>query len=156
MNTTSSQPWAYTAPQSWKYAGFWVRVAALFIDYLFALLITVIYVVALAILDLDTDKNPERTALIGLISMALIFTYFVFFTGGKWQGTPGKRICNLRVIGKDGNNVGFIRSFVRVVGYGISFLLFCIGFLLAGVTREKTALHDLIASTRVVYGKVSV
>jgi len=28
-----------------------------------------------------------------------------------------------------------------------------IGYLMIGLTREKTGLHDLIAGTRVVYGR---
>ncbi len=139
---------------SWTYAGFWVRTAALLLDYIFITLLTLVFAVILNIAGVSREQ--ENHAVIGFIAIALFVGYFVYFTGGKPQGTPGKRICNLRVICKDGTDVGFVRAFLRFVAYIISCAPFYLGFALAGFTREKTALHDLICGTRVVQGKTSV
>ena len=47
-------------------------------------------------------------------------------------------------------SIGGTRS-VRVLALPLSFLLFGLGFLLILLRRDRRALHDLIASTAVVY-----
>jgi hypothetical protein len=52
---------------------------------------------------------------------------------------------------KDGGPVSFGRSLGRWAGYSLSSLPFGLGFVAAGVNRERKALHDYVAGTRVVY-----
>jgi uncharacterized RDD family membrane protein YckC len=40
---------------------------------------------------------------------------------------------------------------IRVLVLPLSFLLFCFGFILIVLRRDRRALHDLIADTAVVY-----
>lgn len=87
--------------------------------------------------------------------------YFVSFTSVVGQ-TIGKMATGLRVVrvneaGEDGNqpNVGF--STLRTAAYGASILPLGLGFLPALVGKDRRALHDRLAETRVVFsGKLMV
>jgi uncharacterized RDD family membrane protein YckC len=49
-----------------------------------------------------------------------------------------------------GERISVAQAFGRYVGYAISSLPLCAGYLLAGVHPRKQALHDLIAGTVVI------
>lgn len=62
--------------------------------------------------------------------------------------TIGKWATGLRIERINGGDPGIGRAFLRhFVGYPLSFLTLGIGFLLAAVTSQGRALHDLIAGT---------
>ena len=106
------------------------------------------------------EEDPAKTAteaIINLIAstlgLAIGLFYHPLFTAGKWQATPGKRLMGCAVVTRDGQRLTYAHAFGRHLACILSWLPFpplCIGFYLAGWTREKTALHDMIASTRVV------
>ncbi len=60
------------------------------------------------------------------------------------------RVERLLYVG--GDRVWIGSSFVRFVGYIISWIPLGLGFLMAAFQKQKLALHDLIAGTEVVYG----
>jgi hypothetical protein len=62
----------------------------------------------------------------------------------------GKRLLGLKVTSLDGGALGPARSLVRALGLVLSTPLFNLGFLWAFLNRDSRALHDLIASSRVV------
>lgn len=86
------------------------------------------------------------------ISFALTVLYFVLI---QWilQATLGKLIVGIRLRTRNGENAGFIRVLWRYLMTFISAAIIMIGYLMVAFTREKTALHDLLAGTRVVYRK---
>jgi uncharacterized RDD family membrane protein YckC len=86
-----------------------------------------------------------------LVALGIILSavYFVGFTGGCGQ-TPAKMLLGLRVIRRDGRSAGYGRAFVRWVGYGLGVLTLGLGFLIALLNRDRRALHDWLAGTRVV------
>lgn len=122
-----------------KYAGFWVRVAAVLLD-------TFIIGVPLTILIMFIGM-PQW-----LYFLAMLL-YFVIMNASKWQATMGKRIVGIYIMKTDGTRLSYLRSLGRYLSYIISGLPLYIGFMMAGWTKEKRALHDMIASTYVVYGK---
>lgn len=85
--------------------------------------------------------------LLGLISFWL---YFALSESGPHQATLGKRLLSIKVIGKDGGRIGFGRASARTFSKILSYITLYIGFIMAGNTRRKRALHDLIAETYVV------
>jgi uncharacterized RDD family membrane protein YckC len=85
-------------------------------------------------------------ATLGLVLSAV---YFVGFIGTCGQ-TPGKMLFAVRVVRRDGQRVGYARAFVRWVGYGLGILTLGLGFLGALLNRDRRALHDCLAGTRVV------
>jgi uncharacterized RDD family membrane protein YckC len=76
--------------------------------------------------------------------------YHILFTGSAWQATPGKRVLGIKVVDSEGARITLARSTGRWFAAALSYLTFYIGFLMAAFTDRKLALHDMVASTRVV------
>jgi len=144
------------------HAGFWRRCAALGIDGLVIGLLAV----ALQLLLASTTfgalslSNVDPAALVALlpmlmVAMALVFVgqwlYFALFESSRWQATPGKRALGLKVVGETGHRIGFGQATGRYFGKILSGVIFNIGYLMAGLTERKQALHDFMAGTFVVF-----
>ncbi|MCH8054447.1 MAG: RDD family protein [Planctomycetes bacterium] len=79
----------------------------------------------------------------GLMYGVLLLTY--------WNGqTVGKYVCGIRVVDLYGQQLTFGRALGREVSKILSAIL-CIGYIMAAFTERKQGLHDMIASTYVVY-----
>jgi uncharacterized RDD family membrane protein YckC len=65
--------------------------------------------------------------------------------------TLGMTLLGLRVVGRDGSPLTGGRAVVRVLVFPLSFAIFCFGFVLILLKKDRRALHDLIAGTAVVY-----
>lgn len=81
--------------------------------------------------------------------------YFIAFEASPLRGTPGKRICGLQVLARNGDRAGIVRVFARTVAKLLSGVVLGIGFLLCIFTARRQALHDLITRSVVVAGKVT-
>lgn len=153
--------------ESFRPAGFWIRLAAYLLDWLILgcllALITLPWAKPLAELQSAAFAQVKSTtpdlALVGkfwLVSAAfnipLSFLYFVSFNAIR-GATPGKRILGLRVQRADGNPLGFLRAFARHAAEWLSFLTLGVGHLLIVTTPQKRALHDLLAKTQVVFAR---
>jgi uncharacterized RDD family membrane protein YckC len=139
-------------------AGFWIRFAAMFVDGL--VLMAIIFLILKILVPEGilsgegalADKAETLTRALG--SVGVLFNlipllYLVGFVG--WRGqTPGKMLLGLKIIRVDGEEVGYVRAFVRWIGLAISSLTFTIGYIIAAFTKHKRALHDYIAGTRVI------
>jgi len=68
----------------------------------------------------------------------------------KTQGTLGKMALGLKVPDLEGEPISFARATGRYFGKIISGLILYIGYILAGLTEKKQALHDIMASCLVV------
>ena len=66
------------------------------------------------------------------------------------QATPGKLAFGIEVTDLAGARIGLGRAIARYFAVLLSYLTLCIGFALAGWTRRRQALHDLICGTLVV------
>jgi uncharacterized RDD family membrane protein YckC len=56
----------------------------------------------------------------------------------------------VKVFRTDGSKLSVMRIVGRMFAKGISGLILCIGYIMAGVDEEKRALHDRMCDTRVV------
>ncbi|MBS0380899.1 MAG: RDD family protein [Proteobacteria bacterium] len=158
VETSQVLPPGRIAPR--LYAGFWRRVLAWFID---ALAISAMHVVltvffgtwlllpwalaggvhdALMAKAVDTSLQP--------FGIVVAWLYYAVCESARWQATPGKLALGLRVTDEHGERIGFARATGRYFGKFVSALTLCIGFLLAGWTVRKQALHDLMAGCCVV------
>ncbi|MDA8244132.1 MAG: RDD family protein [Elusimicrobia bacterium] len=81
--------------------------------------------------------------------MGLYIIYEAVFSSGG-RATLGKYFLNIRVRAADGSDLSFYKALVRACAYFLSSALFNIGYLMALFTREKRALHDYVAGSRVV------
>ena len=127
------------AQAQFHYVGFWMRFVAVIIDTLIVFVVHLIKYMILPGLLLET-----------LISLALGFLYFAYFESSPSQGTPGKILLGLKVIDLQGNRLSFQKATIRYLGKIVSFLILGIGFIMAGFTQKKQALHDFISGTFVV------
>ncbi|HSJ72520.1 MAG TPA: RDD family protein [Acidimicrobiia bacterium] len=103
-------------------------------------------VIAQVGLDLRISLGAIYVFLIPLI-IGLYFVMFWSLTGR----TIGKWLLGLRVIGHDGHPPTIGRSILRVGGYGLSAIVFWIGYVWVLFDDDRQAWHDHIARTWVIY-----
>lgn len=141
------------------YAGFWLRAVAYVLDSLL-LGFVVGFVILMPLMErgaipkdnpwlLFTGVTQQIIAVQLLVTMAS-WLYFASFESSAWQATPGKRLLGLVVTDLEERRVSFARASGRYFGKLLSGTLFLIGFLIAGFTPRKQALHDLLASCLVL------
>jgi uncharacterized RDD family membrane protein YckC len=76
--------------------------------------------------------------------------YYAALESSSWQATLGKKILGLRVTDLAGNRISFARASGRFFGMILSSMILGIGFLMAGFTARKQALHDILAGCLVL------
>ncbi len=163
-----------------KYAGFWIRFVAYIIDKIIISIIQSVLIipitVAFGLLSPfwnHADNFPQYTS-VGFVStndfgdfstmgfwmllLMLIFflqavgwLYYSLLESSSKQATLGKAALGLKVVGKNYNRITFLRATARYFSKIISSLMLMFGFIIAGFTPKKQALHDFIAETFVIY-----
>ena len=93
---------------------------------------------------------PQLTPIAFAITIAASLLYYTTFEASVWQATPGKRALRLYVADLNGQRVTFARAALRNLAKMISSLTFLVGYLIAGFTEKKQALHDILASCLVL------
>jgi uncharacterized RDD family membrane protein YckC len=167
MNVPAAVP-AYAASPRVEYAGFWLRVLAYVIDNavigvgIIVVLIPLIFLTGLGAflsrIHPAEDMNDFGFFLIiGLIFLAatvsLIVTwlYHALMESSGWQATVGKRVLGLVVTDMAGQRVSFGRSTGRHFGKIVTNMVpALIGYIMAGFTERKQALHDMMAGCLVL------
>ena len=145
------RPWLEGKP-----AGFWMRYAALGIDWqVLALPLAVFGIIAAILIPLTMAMgNPMAGAAVvltlGLFLLAFMVVYSVWMHG-KWGQTLGKMALGMKVVRMDGSPLGYGGAFLRWIGSVLSGLILMIGYIMASLRGDKRALHDLIARSRVTY-----
>ncbi len=164
-----------------KPGGFWIRGMALLIDSIlihFAItpFLPLLMLPFQSILDEFMDMGQEKLAkelveqfmqgnttpllmwsLFNLLILTaeitfntIVFGYFHYVSGQ----TPGKRLLGVRVV--DNASLDYLTIGQSIWRYAASTVSLCIcgiGYLMAAFNPEKRALHDYMASTRVVYSE---
>jgi uncharacterized RDD family membrane protein YckC len=130
-------------------AGFWIRAVALGIDLVvFALVQLSFEAMARAILGpavAGVDSTHGAAPLFTLLFTA-VYTIVLHTVAGQ---TIGKSLVGVRVVAVDGSLLTAGPSLLRYVAYFISAIPLGFGYLVAGLRRDKRAVHDLIAGSRV-------
>lgn len=132
------------------HAGFWMRVAAYLLDYL--VLLAVMFTVGLLVAAMKSVGESSEVSVAGwqVLNLGITWLYFAAFESSSWQATPGKRALGMRVVDLHGAPIGFGRATGRFLGKIPSGLILCIGYMMAGWTTRKQALHDMMAGCCVV------
>jgi uncharacterized RDD family membrane protein YckC len=148
-----------------RYAGFWIRfVAALIDSVILGIVGSVIGVffgggIGAALSSNRDPSNVNIAALVGalstylLITFAMHFVYHAYLESSEKQATLGKMILGLKVTDVNGQRISFGKASARFFSKIISAMICYIGFIMAGFTEKKQALHDMLAGTLVVYNK---
>ena len=137
-------------PVQLTYANFWIRFIAFLID---SLLTSVL--LALALLVLGLPLVPNRTDIelqlkLNLLSVAISWLYYAGLESSFYQATPGKQAMGVFVTDTEGYRISFSRASGRYFSKLVSGLILLLGYIMAGFTPRRQALHDLIASTLVL------
>lgn len=145
------------------YAGFLRRWAALFLDtFIIGLVAQILAAVAGAVFAFSLFGGIEESSGMpnpGLIAFYLVFYLIYFGMAGLYyalmesssnQATVGKLALGIKVTDREGRRLSFARALGRWFSAALSHLTLWIGFLMAGFTDRKRALHDLVAGTLVV------
>jgi uncharacterized RDD family membrane protein YckC len=89
--------------------------------------------------------------LANLLGSLLGIGYFVWMPAAYNGQTVGKMAAGIAIVRTDGSPLSYLLCLGRWAGYLASGLTVGIGFIMAGFTSQKRALHDYIAGTRVIY-----
>lgn len=152
------------------YAGFWLRFVAFLIDNIIlgaatlALIIPFFFLIGgAAWLETLPRHRFERFepgqlapflmlvfTLVG-VSLLVKWLYYAYLESGEKQGTWGKQALGVYVTDLAGNRVTFGRASGRFFSKFITGLIpLWIGYIMAGFTQRRQALHDMIASCLVL------
>ncbi|HVM74696.1 MAG TPA: RDD family protein [Candidatus Saccharimonadales bacterium] len=151
------------------YAGFWLRFVAHLIDGvivgfgMLVLLVPIFFLMggAAMIESLPRHGGEPNPAIVGgflflifsLAGVAVIgqWLYFAYLESGEKQATWGKQVIGIYVTDLAGNRISFGRASGRFFAKIVSGLIpLAIGYIMAGFTERKQALHDMIASCLVL------
>lgn len=136
------------------YAGFWIRFLASIIDSLITNIgVFIIGFILGFMLAVMNPELPEATytvvgMLVGIVGFVL---YHAYFESSHHQATPGKIALGLKVYSDSGNRLSFGQAAGRTASKYLSLFLLMIGYMMAGWTQKKQALHDFIAGSVVVH-----
>ena len=155
-----------------RYAGFWIRFLAVWIDTAVLVIPAALLVYLLSggeWLDLSTlsesighAQNNDLQASLQAMPRAsmkwesvfeLLIAGVTIFFWKRWAGaTPGKKLLGIHVVdAKSYENINNKQAIIRYIGYIISTVPLGAGFLMVGFRKDKRALHDLLAGTVVIY-----
>lgn len=146
-------------PDKIEYAGFWLRFLAGSVDValeaLGALLITLAIDFVLRhfgrVFGIDrwNAKVFAGFAYIPILAVGS-WLYCAFMESSSWRATVGKRLLGLQVMDIEGRRLSFGQATVRHFMKFLSLFCLMIGFLMAGWTKRRQALHDIPADCLVI------
>lgn len=136
-----------TTERNFEYAGFWIRVAAYFID---GILLTIVQV-AIGFIFFGGYSFTEPNYVLTGISTLLGIAYFSGMESSSRQATIGKMAVGVKVGNLRGEPISFGNAVGRYFAKILSTIILCIGFMMAGWDSKKQALHDRLADTYVYY-----
>ena len=121
-----------------RYAGFWIRVVAAFID-------GIVQSLGYVFMVIDPSLASLAVLVIGVGNLVVL-------QGLKGQSI-GKMVVGLQVIKTSGEDISVVTAIIRYIGQIISGIILFIGYLMVAFTARKQGLHDMIAGTYVIYKK---
>ena len=152
----------YHTPQQHgvAFAGFWIRVVAAIIDgivtgvggFCIGGVFGGFLGLGMGASGASTDDIETVAGLIGnLLGILIAWLYEAIMLSAAPQATLGKMAVGIVVTDEQGNRLSFARATGRHFAKYLSVLTLLIGYMMAGWTERKQALHDFIASTFVIY-----
>jgi uncharacterized RDD family membrane protein YckC len=148
-------------PQPVEYAGFLPRFAAVLIDLLVLLIIITPLVFFFSKGAYLPGFDPEGDVAAQLANIPFDWSYLlindllpmvlVIFFWIRFRGTPGKQLMSCEVVDATTfNNLTLGQAIIRYLGYYLSSLPLCLGFLWVIWDKKKRGFHDLLAHTVVI------
>jgi len=157
LDQTAMQPSQVVAAASdmpqVKYAGFWIRWVAVFIDGIVVTVVAIPIMIAFYFLSGGTFSGKDADMPVGFNFLGYIisWSYYIFMTD-KYQATFGKKAMGIIVVAEDLSKLPLGKIILReTIGKIVSGIILGIGYLMAAFTNRKRALHDIISGTVVIY-----
>ncbi len=140
-----------------RYAGFWRRYGAQSIDSLITFTVPLTIYILIGRAATFGTTHDERAHIARLIApffygawFIISWLYSAIMESSRIQATLGKKAIGLQVTDLEGNRISFARATGRHFAKALSFLTAGIGYMMAGFTEDKQAMHDRIAGTHVL------
>jgi len=137
------------------YVGFWKRSFASIVD---TILLTLVLLPALLAIYGWSYFDPEATpsgSFAGPADFTLSWIVPIFIYIGFWiwkQATPGKMAVHSVIVdAATGGKPTTKQWIIRYIGYFVSAIPFCLGFLWVAFDKRKQGWHDKMAGTVVVF-----
>ncbi len=128
-----------------SYAGFWRRLVAFLIDYVITAVPSWIGITILSV------AMGETGYLFGCVLGTIgCWLYYALFESSSKQATLGKLALGIKVTDLNGLRASFAKATGRHFAKILSGLILGIGYIMAGFTTKKQALHDQVAGCLVV------
>jgi uncharacterized RDD family membrane protein YckC len=147
-------------PEPPEYAGFWLRVWAgtidVCIEVMGSLLFSVlVYYSILLFADKSFGLTHATAAYVsGIAAIAFLsvgaWLYSAFSESSDHRATLGKRIVGLQVVTASGDRLTFGQATVRHFMKFLSLFTATVGFMMAGWTKRRQALHDMPSDSVVI------
>lgn len=142
------------------YGGFWIRFVAAIIDGLvvqvFVLPLGFFIGLAIGVAGAVVRMPGVGIHLVGVIVGAALgfvgsWLYEAAMESSSKQATLGKMALSLKVTDLEGRRISFGRATGRHFAKYLSGMILFVGYIMAGFTERKQALHDMVAGTLVRY-----
>ncbi|WP_374562836.1 RDD family protein [Sinobaca sp. H24] len=137
--------------------GFWRRLAANIIDgVIVGIAGLIIGLIVVYVFGVEPASAPEEgwTAGVDFANNSVSLLYSLALPV-LWSGyTVGKKALGIRIVKKDGSNVGIGTMLMRVIVSGIVYLFtlgigVIVSIFMVAIRKDKRAIHDFIAGTQV-------
>lgn len=137
-----------------KYAGFWQRFAAAFVDGIITQIIAFCIAfpagMLLGLSGLHQQMQGLAEVIGFIIGILTAWLYSALQESSEARATLGKKMLGLKVVDLSGRRISFGQATGRHFGKIISGLILLIGYLMQPFTERKQALHDMMAGTLVI------
>jgi len=144
-------------PTADNIAGIGWRILTFFIDYVLIVFITVVIALKFGWVNIPapgatTMPLPAMPYLL-YIEITICITYILYHTlleQTGWKGGIGKKICGLRVVDANGQNLSLLKSVGRNLGAILSLNLYFIPFLSVLINEHKQAWYDRLTDAYII------
>ena len=135
-----------------SYAGFWKRVAAIFVDTIILMFggAMIGFLFGFLMIGEGTNDLEVLEGIGNILGLILGWIYFAAMESSPTQGTLGKMALGIKVTDMEGDRVEFGRATGRHFGKIISTIILLIGYIMIAFTQKKQGLHDIMAGCLVV------
>lgn len=142
-------------PATYQFAGFWKRFLAIFID---GILFWFAGILLALIVSLAVRDSSVKGGIMYVLETVGGWLYFALMESSSKQATLGKMAVGIQVTDTKGKRISFGRATGRYFAKAIAVIagIFTLGigaiiwYGMAGWTKKKQAVHDMIAGTYVI------
>jgi uncharacterized RDD family membrane protein YckC len=150
VSPVADTPTPAFAPAAVRYAGFWRRFGAFWIDGILLMIAGMLVQLAMGLDFFDRSLTDPRAWAASGISFLMGWFYSAFLESGKGQATLGQMVIGIKVTDLAGRRVSFARATGRHFAQILSALILFMGYVMVAFTEKKQGLHDLMSGCLIV------